>query len=67
MYTLNGEFSIIDIKKEVQNQKYTLVTEDGTVLASDIYISLICENIIDESAKFENIMNSWRNLHRYNK
>ena len=65
LYTLNGEFSIIEIKKEVQNQKYTLVTEDGTVLASDIYISLICENIIDESANFENIMYSWRNLHGY--
>ena len=66
LYTLSGEFRIIEIKKEVQNQKYTLVTEDGTVLASDIYISLICENMIDENSNFKNIMDSWRDLHGYN-
>ena len=67
LYNLNGEqLKIIDIKKEVQNLKYTLVTEDGTVLASDIYISIICENLIDGNSKFEDIMYNWRKLHGYN-
>ena len=65
LYTLNGEFRILDIKKETQNQKYTLNTQEGTVIASDIYISLICENIIDEKESFDNIMDNWKQLHGY--
>lgn len=65
LYTLNGEYRILDIKKEIQNQKYTLNTQEGTVIASDIYISLICENIIDEKECFDNVMGNWKQLHGY--
>lgn len=61
--TNEGIFSIHDISIISQNKKYTLYTEDGTILASDIYVSTICEPDIDETIPFEELMEDWRQAH----
>ena len=61
--TNEGIFSIYDISIITQNKKYTLYTEDGTILASDIYVSTICEPDIDETIPFEELMEDWRQAH----
>lgn len=65
--TNEGIFRIYNVYKMIENEKYTLYTEDGTVLASNIYVSTICEPDIEESTPFEKLMKFWRKAHeKYN-
>ena len=61
--TNEGIFMIYSVSKLIENEKYTLYTVDGTVLASNIYVSTICEPDINESIPFEKLMNDWRKDH----
>lgn len=62
--TNEGIFKIYEISKIIENKKYTLYTEDGTILASGIFVSTICEPDIDETIPFEKIMKEWRKTHK---
>ena len=37
---------IYNVSKLIENEKYTLYNEDGTVLASNIYVSTISSQIL---------------------
>lgn len=62
--TNEGIFMIYSVSKLIQNEKYTLYTKDGTVLASNIFVSTICEPDINESISYEKLMKSWRKAHK---
>ena len=62
--TNEGIFMIYSVYKLIQNEKYTLYTKDGTVLASNIFVSTICEPDINESISYEKLMKSWRKAHK---
>ena len=50
----NNEYcEIIQLKQLFLNEKYTLITEEGTVISSGIFSSTICENDIDENLSLE--------------
>lgn len=47
-------------------EKYTLETADGTILASDIFMTTICaEEISGKKLPFESAMQNWRSRHPY--
>lgn len=62
----NNEYcEIIQLKKLFLNEKYTLITEDGTVVSSGIFSSTICENDIDENLSLEKNLENWKNNHNF--
>lgn len=62
----NNEYcEIIQLKKLFLNEKYTLITEDGTVVSSGIFSSTICENDIDENLSLEKNLEKWKNNHNF--
>ena len=48
MITLEGPEVIKKISSLQIKDKYFLETKDGTVIANDIYVSTICDDMIDE-------------------
>ena len=65
VYSKNGICKITNISTYYLDHKNTLITQEGTVIASDIYVSTICENEIDENKSFEEIIEYWKNKHNY--
>lgn len=65
VYSKNGICELKNIKNYNLAHKNTIITQDGTVLASDIYVSTICDNEINENKSFEEIIDYWRNKHHY--
>lgn len=63
--TKNGFGIIVEIIEKKLNEKYNLVTKDGTVLASEIFISTICESEIDENKNYKTLLNNWIKKHQY--
>lgn len=64
MISAQGTKSIMSVKPVQLDNKYTLLTTDGTVLASDIFVSTICSEEIDGGEKlFKEKMENWRNNH----
>ena len=62
----NNEFcQITQLKPIILNEKYTLLTEDGTVISSGIFSSTICDNEIDENLPFEKNLEKWKNKHNF--
>lgn len=62
----NNEFcQITQLKPIILNEKYTLLTEDGTVISSGIFSSTICDNEIDENSSFEKNLEKWKNKHNF--
>ena len=49
--------------------KYILETEDGTVIANNIYVSTICDDMIDEKINSDDLLKQWKDKHEriYNK
>ena len=61
--TLDGQEvikKIIDLKIK---DKYILETMDGTVIANNIYVSTICEDMIDEKMNADDLLKHWKNKH----
>jgi hypothetical protein len=64
---MNGDtLDIVSIFNTVLNEKYTLETIEGTVLASDLFVTTICSGEIAGGERlFEETMNNWRLKHNF--
>ncbi|MBH2006833.1 MAG: hypothetical protein I8H75_05815 [Myxococcaceae bacterium] len=57
---------VTDIAIVTKNEKYTLETVDGTVLASDLFVTTMCnEEVIGGERLFEPTMKNWRMKHNF--
>ena len=69
MITLDGPEMIKNINNLQIKDKYILETEDGTVIANNIYVSTICDDMIDEKINSDDLLKQWKDKHEriYNK
>ena len=69
LITLEGPDIIKNINNLKIKDKYILETEDGTAIANDIYVSTICDDIIDETKNLNDLLKYWKDKHEriYNK
>lgn len=69
LITLKGQEKIKNIKYLSIKDKYILETLDGTVIANNIYVSTICEDVIDEKRNADDLLKQWKYKHEklYNK
>ncbi|GIJ91956.1 hypothetical protein Asppvi_010931 [Aspergillus pseudoviridinutans] len=58
-------WTVSRIKYVSGSEKYTLETTDGSILASDVLVSTICEEEISTGLKMEEIMHDWKSRHQY--
>ena len=61
--TLEGPEIIKRINNLKIKDKYILETLDGTVIANNIYVSTICDDMIDEKMKADDLIQHWKNKH----
>ena len=61
--TLEGQEIIKRINNLKIKDKYILETLDGTVIANNIYVSTICDDMIDEKIKADDLIQHWKNKH----
>ncbi|GKZ31187.1 hypothetical protein AbraIFM66950_011399 [Aspergillus brasiliensis] len=62
----NGAPWIVSRVKHVSgSEKFTLETTEGSVLASGLLVSTICEEEISTGLRMEEIMNDWKSRHQY--
>lgn len=61
--TLEGPEIIKRINNLKIKDKYILETLDGTVIANNIYVSTICDDMIDEKIKADALIQHWKNKH----
>jgi len=64
LITLDGPEIIKNIKSLKLENKYILETEDGTVIANNIYVSTICDDMIDEKINSDDLLNYWKDMHK---
>jgi len=62
----DGIYIIFNIGKEQLKEKYSLYTENGTILASKIFVSTVCEKDIENGVSFDEFIKKWRIAHNYN-
>ena len=69
LITLKGPEMIKNINNLQIKEKYILETEDGTVIANNIYVSTICDDMIDEKINSDDLLKQWKDKHEriYNK
>ena len=69
LITLKGTEVIKKINNLKLKDKYILETSDGTVIANNIYVSTICDDMIDEKINSDDLIKRWKNKHEkiYNK
>ena len=69
LITLKGPEMIKNINNLQIKDKYILETEDGTVIANNIYVSTICDDMIDEKINSDDLLKQWKDKHEriYNK
>ena len=63
LITLEGPEVIKRINNLRIKDKYILETLDGTVIANNIYVSTICDDMIDEEMKADDLIQQWKNKH----
>ena len=63
LITLEGVEVIKKIKSLEIKDKYILETEDGTVIANNIYVSTICDDMIDETMNSDELIKLWKEKH----
>ena len=61
---MDGPEIIKNIKSLKLENKYILETEDGTVIANNIYVSTICDDMIDEKINSDDLLNYWKDMHK---
>lgn len=61
--TMDGPEVIKKIKDLKIKDKYILETMDGTVIANNIYVSTICDDMIDEGMDADDLLKDWKNKH----
>ena len=64
LITLDGPEIIKNIKSLKLENKYILETEDGTVIANNIYVSTICDDMINEKINSDDLLNYWKDMHK---
>ena len=52
-----------NLNKEKIEDKYILETIDGTVMANNVYVSTICEDMIDEKRNADDLIRQWKDKH----
>ena len=62
--TLDGPEVIKKINDLKIKDRYILETMDGTVIANNIYVSTICDDMIDEKMNADDLLKNWKNNHR---
>ena len=69
LITLKGTEVIKKINNLKLKDKYILETSNGTVIANNIYVSTICDDMIDEKINSDDLIKQWKNKHEkiYNK
>lgn len=69
LITLEGPEVIKNINNLKIKDKYILETEDGTVIANKIYVSTICDDMIDDKINSDYLLKQWKDKHEriYNK
>ena len=69
LITLDGPEMVKKINNLQIKDKYILETEDGTVIANNIYVSTICDDMIDEKINSDDLLKQWKDKHEriYNK
>lgn len=67
--TLDGPEVIKKINDLKIKDRYILETMDGTVIANNIYVSTICDDMIDEKINSDDLLKQWKDKHEriYNK
>ena len=63
LITMKGPEKIKNIKKLSIKDKYILETLDGTVIANNIYVSTICDDMIDEKRNADDLLKEWTHKH----
>ena len=63
LITLEGPEVIKSINHLKIKDKYILETLDGTVIANNIYVSTICDDVIDEKINADDLIHQWKNKH----
>jgi intein/homing endonuclease len=63
LITLEGPEVIKSISNLRIKDKYILETLDGTVIANNIYVSTICDDVIDEKINADDLIQQWKNKH----
>jgi hypothetical protein len=63
LITLEGPEVIKSITHLKIKDKYILETLDGTVVANSIYVSTICDDVIDEKMNADDLIQQWKNKH----
>ena len=61
--SLDGTEIIKKINDLKIKDKYILETMDGTVIANNIYVSTICDDMIDEKMNADDLLKHWKNKH----
>ena len=69
LITILGAEVIKNLKYLSIKDKYILETQDGTVIANEVYVSTICEYMIDEKINADDLIENWKAKHSnlYNK
>ena len=62
--TLDGPEVIKKINDLKIKDRYILETMDGTVIANNIYVSTICDDMVDEGMDADDLLKNWKNNHR---
>lgn len=66
MQTADGsEWKVSRIGHFVGDEKFTLVTTEGSVLASGLLVSTLCEEEIKSGSKMDDVMPAWKLRHQY--
>ena len=63
LITMEGPEVIKSINNLRIKDKYILETLDGTVVANNIYVSTICDDMIDEKINADDLIQQWKNRH----
>ena len=63
LITMEGPEIIKSINNLRIKDKYILETLDGTVVANNIYVSTICDDMIDEKINADDLIQQWKNKH----
>jgi hypothetical protein len=63
LITLHGPEIIKNVKYLSIKDKYILETEDGTVMANGVYVSTICDDMLDEEINADELIKHWKIKH----
>ncbi|KAF8159150.1 hypothetical protein B0H34DRAFT_702277 [Crassisporium funariophilum] len=58
-------WQVSNIHQSRANEKYTLVTSEGSVLASGVLVSTICDEAVGTGQKLDDVLPDWKSKHRY--